>query len=119
VPWCTQTRWLQVHHVIHDEHGGPTDTCNLIGICPADHRLHHQGLLGIAGNADDPDGLTFTDGHGRPIDPAAHPTKPTGPPPNPDQPYQHPLGERMEHWCITFPDQPAARRSGLAAATWP
>ncbi|MGI9030732.1 MAG: HNH endonuclease, partial [Ilumatobacteraceae bacterium] len=89
-------------------HGGPTDTCNLIGICPADHRLHHQGLLGITGNADHPDGLTFTDGHGRPIDPAAHPTKPTGPPPDPDQPYQHPLGERMEHWCITFPDQPAA-----------
>jgi len=108
VPWCTQTRWLQVHHVIHDEHGGPTDTANLIGICPADHRLHHQGLLGITGNADHPDGLTFTDAHGRPIDPAAHPTKPTGPPPAPAQPYQHPLGERMEHWCITFPDQPAA-----------
>ena len=26
VPWCNQTRWLQVHHIIHDEHGGPTDT---------------------------------------------------------------------------------------------
>ena len=26
IPWCTQTRWLQVHHIIHHEHGGPTDT---------------------------------------------------------------------------------------------
>ena len=26
VPWCSQTRWLQVHHVVHYEHGGPTDT---------------------------------------------------------------------------------------------
>ena len=20
VPWCSQTRWLQVHHIIHDQH---------------------------------------------------------------------------------------------------
>ena len=30
-------------------------------------------MLGISGNADDPDGLTFTDANGRIIDPAAHP----------------------------------------------
>ena len=81
VPWCGQTRWLQVHHIIHDHHHGPTDTWNLTALCPADHRLHHQGLLGITGNADDPDGLTFTDAHGRVIDPATRPIKPTGPPP--------------------------------------
>ena len=106
IPWCTQTRWLHVHHIIHDEHGGPTDTCNLAGLCPACHRLHHKGLLGIAGNADDPNGLTFTDAKGRVIDPAAHPTKPTGPPPKPATPYEHPLGERLQKWAIWFPDPP-------------
>ena len=82
VPWCGQTRWLQVHHIIHDHHHGPTDTWNLTALCPADHRLHHQGRLGITGDADDPDGLTFTDAHGRVIDPATRPIKPTGPPPS-------------------------------------
>ncbi len=116
VPGCNQTRWLQVHHVVHAEHAGPTDTCNLIAICPADHRLHHRGLLGITGNADHPDGLTFTDAHGRVIDPAAHPTKPTGPPPEgPDQPYQHPTGERLDRWSILFPDPPPAPPDEAAA----
>jgi hypothetical protein len=109
VPWCTQARWLQVHHIIHDQHQGPTDTWNLVGLCPADHRLHHQGKLGITGNADDPDGLTFTDAHGQPIDPATRPIKPTGPPPaSPVKPYEHPLGERLQRRAILFPDPPVA-----------
>ena len=107
MPWCTQTRWLQVHHIIHDHHHGPTDTWNLAALCPADHRLHHQGQLGISGDADDPDGLTFTDAHGQVIDPATRPRKPTGPPPvGPVKPYEHPLGERLQHWAILFPDPP-------------
>jgi HNH endonuclease len=106
VPWCSQTRWLQVHHIIHDEHQGPTDTWNLAAICPACHRLHHKGALGISGSADQPNGLTFTDAHGRVLDPAAHPTKPTGPPPAPAHPYQHPLGERLRKSEIFFPDPP-------------
>ena len=106
VPWCNQTRWLQVHHIVHDEHGGPTDTWNLMAACPACHRLHHKGLLGISGNADDPDGLTFTDAHGRVIDPSTHPTKPTGPPPSPRRPYEHPLGERLQRRALLFPDPP-------------
>ena len=73
---------------------------------PHDHRLHHRGQLGIIGNADDPDGLVFTDADGRVIDPAAHPTKPTGPPPSPAHPYQHPLGERLQHWALLYPDPP-------------
>ena len=106
VPWCTQARWLQVHHIIHDEHDGPTDTWNLAALCPADHRLHHKGLLGISGNADDPDGLVFTDARGNVIDPASRPTKPTGPPPKPPRPYEHPTGERLQRWSIFFPDPP-------------
>jgi hypothetical protein len=106
VPWCDHNRWLQVHHVVHREHGGSNDTSNLIGICPGCHRLHHQGQLGITGDADDPDGLTFTDPHGRTIDPTTHPTKPTGPPPSPTRPYGHPLGERLYRKWLTFPDPP-------------
>ncbi len=106
VPWCHQTRWLHVHHLDHWHHGGATDTANLAALCPADHRLHHQGLLGITGNADEPNGLTFTDRHGRVIDPASRPTPPTRPPPAPSQPYEHPTGERLDHWAIVFPDPP-------------
>jgi hypothetical protein len=107
VPWCAQTRWLQVHHIIHDQHHGPTDTWNLAGLCPRDHRLHHRGQLGITGNADDPDGLTFTDRYGQVIDPATRPIKPTGPPPQgPDKPYEHPLGERLQRRAILYPDPP-------------
>lgn len=117
VPGCGQTRWLQVHHIVHAEHGGPTDTSNLAALCPADHRLHHRGQLGITGNADHPNGLTFTDAHGRIIDPAAHPTKPTGPPPwSPDQPYRHPTGEQLDHWSICFPDPPPPAPPDQAAA---
>ena len=107
VPWCSQTRWLQVHHIIHDQHHGPTDTWNLAGLCPGCHRLHHRGQLGISGDADQPDGLTFTDAHGNVIDPATRPIKPTGPPPRvPTKPYEHPLGERLQRWAILFPDPP-------------
>ena len=106
VPWCTQTRWLQVHHVIHQRNGGGHDTTDLIAICPACHRRHHRGQLGITGDADQPDGLVFTDAHGRIIDPAAHPAKPTGPPPNPVKPYEHPIGERLYRKWLTFPDPP-------------
>ncbi len=29
VPGCDRTRWLQVHHIVHWEDGGSTDTANL------------------------------------------------------------------------------------------
>ena len=65
VPWCDHGRWLQVHHIVHWEDGGLTDTANLVCLCARHHRLHHQGRLGISGNADDPDGLVLTDERGR------------------------------------------------------
>ena len=74
VPWCTQTRWLQVHHVVHDEHDGPTDTWNLIAICPADHRRHHRGQLGITRRRRRPE---RADVHRRP-GPGHRPGDPTG-----------------------------------------
>jgi hypothetical protein len=102
VPWCPHKRWLQIHHIIHWTDDGPTDTANLIALCGACHRQHHHGELGITGNADDPDGLTFTDRNGRVIDPATRPAKPTGPPPRPRHPYRHPDGGRMQRDALHF-----------------
>lgn len=103
VPGCTQTHFLEVHHIIHWLHSGTTDTHNLIALCPHHHRLHHRGKLGITGNADTPDGITFTNAAGAPITPSgAKPERPTAPPPAPFKPYHHPLGERCDYSYIYF-----------------
>ena len=65
VPWCQSTIGLQVHHIIHRENGGPTELWNLMAACPRDHRLHHLGGFDVNGDANEPDGLTFTDPRGR------------------------------------------------------
>ena len=77
VPGCNHDRVIEIHHVIHWVDGGPTDTWNLVALCPRHHRMHHQRRLGIAGNADDPDGLVFTDQRGRKLEPCGAPTPPT------------------------------------------
>lgn len=112
VPGCTVTNWLDVHHIIHWEHHGPTDTWNLVLICSHHHRQHHRGHLGITGNADLPDdvpgALEFRDRNGRSITPSgAAPTQPTGPPPEPAGVYEHPLGERLQPECLYFRPPPA------------
>ena len=86
VPWCDRTRWLDVHHVIHREHGGQTEMPNLVSLCRRCHRAHHRGELGIVGNADLPDGLTFTDRRGTSLTGAPTITPPDGPPPSPNTP---------------------------------
>ena len=82
VPGCDATLGLEVHHLIHWEHGGRTD---------------------ITGNADRPDGLEFRNQHGRIIIPSgAAPNPPTGPPPKPAAVYAHPDGGRMDTGQIYF-----------------
>jgi hypothetical protein len=54
VPGCTSQRHVEIHHIIHWLDDGPTDTWNLLSLCSKHHRLHHQGGLGITGNADTP-----------------------------------------------------------------
>jgi len=107
VPGCSQSRWVQVHHIVHwDGDDGPTDTWNLICLCPRHHRLHHQGRLGITGDADlvpgTPGAVVFTDTRGHRLKPAADPAKPTAPPPEPSGRYTHPIGERLDRWAIHF-----------------
>jgi hypothetical protein len=62
----------------------------------------------VCGNADQPDGLTFTNARGDPITSAPNITKPTGPPPAPAKRYIHPLGERLDRWAVMFHDPPPA-----------
>ena len=51
VPGCDATLGLEVHHLIHWEHGGRTDTDNLLLVCGKHHRMHHRGRLDITGDA--------------------------------------------------------------------
>ncbi len=95
VPGCTATRYVEIHHILHWLNDGPTDTWNLLSLCPKHHRMHHQALLGITGNADLQNGVTFTDWKGRTITNTGQPTPPTEPPPKPTGEYRHPSGERL------------------------
>ena len=79
-----------------------------MALCRRCHRAHHHGLLGIAGDPVEPDGLVFTDRLGRVITGQPRAVPPSGPPPAPRQPYEHALGERMDTRCVgaVFADPP-------------
>ncbi len=100
-----------MHHIIHWEDDGPTETWNLISLCPHHHRLHHQGKLGITGNADTPGGVTFTDATGRVITASGARPKPPGAAPPPiTGTYQHPLGQRLDMKWVSFGTPPEPRQ---------
>ena len=114
VPGCERTRWLHVHHIQHWEDGGGTDTANLLALCAFHHRLHHRGGLGIRGNADDPEGVEFTDHRGRLLDPTGRPRAPRGPFAQaasdlglPEPNWTHPSGQRLDPRDVHF-NEPAA-----------
>ena len=119
IPGCPRTRWLHIHHIVHWEHGGATDTNNLICLCAPHHRAHHQGQLNITGDPDQPDGITCTDRHGRTLTPTNPPTPPRDPPHTAaarlgitPTTYHHPTGEPLQTWAIQFsepPPQPTAQ----------
>jgi hypothetical protein len=133
VPGCGQPALTakEIHHIVHWEHGGSTDTGNLTTLCPRHHRDHHNGRLGIVGNADrprhprrpgdppgPPDGLTFYDRWGNELTPNGTPNIPRrDQTPRqaatdrglPDADYCHPLGERLQPDCLFFSPDPAPR----------
>jgi hypothetical protein len=100
VPGCDSTLWVQVHHIVHWEDHGHTVTWNLICLCGHHHRMHHQGLLGITGNADLPDGVVFTTATGRILRPSGTPTPPTHLPVV--EPYDGPTGETLHRHDVHF-----------------
>ena len=50
-PGCRSARFLEVHHIVHREDGGTNDPSNLILMCDAHHKEHHDGLITISGTA--------------------------------------------------------------------
>lgn len=88
-PGCTNTRYVDAHHVVEWEDGGPTDMGNLILLCSRHHRLVHHGSFRI--DADGDEGFAF-------VDRFEHPIRP------PDV--------RARHRCRGVPGSPRARSGG-------
>ncbi|HEX2699296.1 MAG TPA: DUF222 domain-containing protein [Acidimicrobiales bacterium] len=108
VPGCGRRRRLHVHHLRHHEDGGRTVPENLCCLCPAHHRLHHAGKLGIEGDPTRPGGLRFTDRSGRVLRGPA-PWLPGAPPHEaaaamglPASVWEPPHGERLDTKWITW-----------------
>lgn len=110
VPGCGRRHGLDIHHLVHWQHGGRTDTGNLVALCHTHHRAHHLGHLDISGNPDEPDGLTFRDRHGRTLNRTGRPRVPTPGDPigvaaaagiEPGR-YQHPTGEPLRTDAVSF-----------------
>ncbi len=57
VPGCRSKRNLDVHHLVHQEHGGGHEDWNCCTLCSGHHAAHHRGALAIEGRA--PDGIRF------------------------------------------------------------
>lgn len=114
VPGCTARRWLHVHHIVHWTDGGPTDTPNLLALCSAHHRMHHRGRLGISGDADEADGVIFTDERGRRMAGCGRPAPPSPGQPLPTGNWVAPAGEPLEPWAIYF-NEPTAASAGASS----
>ena len=111
-PGCTNTVGVECHHVQWwQRDGGPTDTSNIAGACSTCHDTIHRGDMVVTGNADLPDGLVYTRRDGTVIRGAAPPIPPTGPPPQPDRPYRHPTGERLDRRWLWFSEPPRSKAS--------
>lgn len=74
-------------------------------------------MLGIARDPLRPESLVFTDDHGRVLAPAATPRPPSPGTPLgavaselglPEPRWEHPSGERLDHWFVDFDDPPTA-----------
>ncbi len=102
VPGCGATRHLEIHHIIHWSHGGPSDTCNLVTLCTQHHRMHHLGRLDISGSPD-LDTLAFRNEHGVNLaNDGPQPLAPNGPPPKPTGEFSPPLCERLDMNYVAF-----------------
>lgn len=51
-PGCRSARNLDIHHVEHQEHGGDHSSGNLGTVCRGHHKLNHDGVISISGDAD-------------------------------------------------------------------
>ncbi|HUQ06920.1 MAG TPA: HNH endonuclease signature motif containing protein [Kofleriaceae bacterium] len=63
VPGCTSSTFLDVHHIVHRQHGGDDRMSNLTALCELHHTLHHDGVIRIGGIAG---AIVVTHADGRP-----------------------------------------------------
>lgn len=103
-PGCCARTHLDIHHILEFLRQGRTDLENLVALCPAHHRGFHHSDYTISGNPNVPGQLHFHDRRGQPILAHAPPRPPTGPPPSPVRPYEHPTGEPINPRWLTFSD---------------
>ena len=70
-PGCTQTRFVDGHHIHHWAAGGETNLDNLVQLCRHHHRLVHEGGFDVARRPDH--ALRFTRPDGQTIEPVPSP----------------------------------------------
>ena len=64
-PGCNRRRYVDVHHLTEQAHGGEHSRANCLVLCTTHHRLLHEGKLRIECNADRE--LCFYDATGAPL----------------------------------------------------
>jgi len=64
-PGCTNSHFVDAHHIQHWADGGETSMDNLVLLCRHHHRLVHEGGFGLAKSIDD--GIEFTNPAGEMI----------------------------------------------------
>jgi hypothetical protein len=115
-PGCTQTRYLDAHHVVFHSANGATSLDNMVLLCGHHHRALHRGDYRITTTGDQH--FTFTDHHGTHLGTTATIHGATGPPPaltrlphlehppdpppglTPDTPRSHTHGERLTAFAL-------------------
>jgi hypothetical protein len=65
-PSCTNTHYVDAHHIDHWAHGGETSLDNLVLLCGSHHRLLHEGGIGVTRTAGGQ--LEFRDSRRRVVD---------------------------------------------------
>lgn len=112
-PGCTNTRYLEAHHIQHWRDGGPTDMNNLVLLCSFHHDEHHKGTFSIQGDPSTPAtdggtcteaGLVFRYANNTPI--TFTPPEGWQPPPPSTDPYHPPTGGSWDNrWTLFHPNQ--------------
>jgi hypothetical protein len=78
-PGCTQTRYLDAHHVVFWSHDGATAIDNMVLLCGHHHRALHHGEYSISTDGDQV--FRFTDRWGEHLGTSSTSCGPGGPPP--------------------------------------
>jgi hypothetical protein len=76
VPGCTMSIYVDVHHIDPFSQGGGHGMLNLVTLCSLHHKLHHDGVIVISGDAG---ALVVTHSDGRPYGTSPRPPVPLPP----------------------------------------